>query len=513
MAYLLEMIHHGPVKTFTHRRLNIMEARFKLHRLLNHELEQDEQKKVPHRDFYNVRKVDNHIHHSAIMTQKHLLRFIKHKMRTAPDDVVMKKNGEDVTLKKLFEVMGLVVHDLSIDLLDVNAGSGQAYHRFDRFNLKYNPLGDRGLREVFLKTQNHQKGKYLAQLTQQVFDDFEANKYQCAEPRVSIYGKSRDEWDKLATWIVDNKLFNPKVCWMVQLPRLYAVYRKEGLLQNFQEMLDNIFLPLFEATVDPSSHPKLHIFLQALVGVDTVDDESLREVTYSPSLPVPLKWTSEQDPPYSLFSYYIFANLQVLNKLRNARGFGPMIKYRPHGGEAGDLEHLACCFLVANGINHGIMLKHCVPLQYLYYLAQIPMSLSPLSNNCLFLDYEKNPFPRFFARGLNVALSTDDPLMIHTTKEPLVEEYSVAGQVWKLNSVDMCEIARNSVLQSGFPHKHKARWIGNNYWRRHVSGNDIRQTNVPSIRIEFRLELLATELGFISQYLKEHIGLEMLDPL
>jgi hypothetical protein len=35
----------------------------------------------------------------------------------------------------------------------------------------------------------------------------------------------------------------------------------------------------------------------------------------------------------------------------------------------------------------------------------------------------------FFARGLNVCLSTDDPLQIHLTKEPLVEEYGIAAQV------------------------------------------------------------------------------------
>jgi AMP deaminase len=55
--------------------------------------------------------------------------------------------------------------------------------------------------------------------------------------------------------------------------------------------------------------------------------------------------------------------------------------------------------------------------------------MSPLSNNSLFLDYHRNPFPTFFARGLSVSLSTDDPLQIHLTKEPLVEEYSVAAQV------------------------------------------------------------------------------------
>jgi len=48
----------------------------------------------------------------------------------------------------------------------------------------------------------------------------------------------------------------------------------------------------------------------------------------------------------------------------------------------------------------------------------------------LFLEYAKNPFPKFFDRGLNVSLSTDDPLILHLTKEPLLEEYAVAAQVF-----------------------------------------------------------------------------------
>ncbi len=44
-------------------------------------------------------------------------------------------------------------------------------------------------------------------------------------------------------------------------------------------------------------------------------------------------------------------------------------------------------------------------------------------------------------------------MQIHLTKEPLVEEYSVAAQVWKLSQTDLSEIARNSVLHSGFPHQ------------------------------------------------------------
>lgn len=42
--------------------------------------------------------------------------------------------------------------------------------------------------------------------------------------------------------------------------------------------------------------------------------------------------------------------------------------------------------------------------------------MSPLSNNALFLTYERNPLPDFFKAGLNVSLSTDDPLQFHFTK-------------------------------------------------------------------------------------------------
>lgn len=163
---------------------------------------------------------------------------------------------------------------------------------------------------------------------------------------------------------------------------------------------------------------------------------------------------------------------------------------------------MAACFLFARSVNHGIMLKHSPALQYLYYLSQTGLSVSPLSNNLLFLEYSKNPFPRFFNRGLNVTLSTDDPLMIHVTKEPLVEEYSVAAQVWKLTSVDMCEIARNSVLQSGFENRCKVHWLGNGYWKRCAeTGNEVVCSNVPSVRINFRLDLLREEYGFLSTFL------------
>lgn len=44
---------------------------------------------------------------------------------------------------------------------------------------------------------------------------------------------------------------------------------------------------------------------------------------------------------------------------------------RPHCGEAGNINHLVTCFLLAESINHGLLLRKAPVLQYLYYLAQV----------------------------------------------------------------------------------------------------------------------------------------------
>ncbi|WJX49060.1 AMP deaminase [Trifolium repens] len=481
---ILRVIAAGNIRTLCHHRLNLLEQKFNLHLMLNADREFLAQKSAPHRDFYNVRKVDTHVHHSACMNQKHLLRFIKSKLRKEPDEVVIFRDGTYLTLKEVFESLDLTGYDLNVDLLDVHADKS-TFHRFDKFNLKYNPCGQSRLREIFLKQDNLIQGRFLGELTKQVFSDLEASKYQMAEYRVSIYGRKQSEWDQLASWIVNNELYSENVVWLIQLPRLYNIYKEMGIVTSFQNMLDNIFIPLFEVTVDPDSHPQLHVFLKQVVGLDLVDDESKPERRPTKHMPTPAQWTNVFNPAYSYYVYYCYANLYTLNKLRESKGM-TTIKFRPHSGEAGDIDHLAATFLTAHNIAHGINLRKSPVLQYLYYLAQIGLAMSPLSNNSLFLDYHRNPLPIFFLRGLNVSLSTDDPLQIHLTKEPLVEEYSIAASVWKLSSCDLCEIARNSVYQSGFSHALKSHWIGKEYYKRGPNGNDIHRTNVPHIRLEFR---------------------------
>jgi AMP deaminase len=488
---VLSISSDGPSKSFAFRRLQYLEGKFSLYVLLNEYQETADSKKVPHRDFYNVRKVDTHVHHSACMNQKHLLRFIKSKMKKCRDEVVLYRDGKHLTLAEVFESINLTAYDLSIDTLDMHAHT-DSFHRFDKFNLKYNPIGESRLRTIFLKTDNFIKGRYLAEITKEVISDLESSKYQMVEWRISIYGKSLDEWDNLAAWVVDNKLFSHNVRWLIQIPRLYDVYKATGMMDSFEQIVKNLFQPLFEVTKDPSTHPKLHIFLQRVIGFDSVDDESKIERRLFKKYPLPKAWDSKQNPPYSYWLYYLYANMVSLNAWRKRRGFNTFL-LRPHCGEAGDSEHLAVATLCSHSISHGLLLRKVPLLQYIFYLDQIGIAMSPLSNNALFLAYERNPFHQYFKRGLNVSLSTDDPLQFAFTKEPLIEEYAVAAQIYKLSPVDMCELAKNSVKQSGYEYSVKQQWLGPNFYLPGAQGNTMVKTNVPDRREEFRYRTLLEE--------------------
>jgi len=54
------------------------------------------------------------------MNQKHLLRFIKSKMKKFPDEVVLHRDGKHLTLAEVFASINLTAYDLSIDTLDMH---------------------------------------------------------------------------------------------------------------------------------------------------------------------------------------------------------------------------------------------------------------------------------------------------------------------------------------------------------------------------------------------------------
>lgn len=355
-------------------------------------------------------------------------------------------------------------------------------------------MGNSWLRGIFLKTDNFIQGRYFAEIVKEVGSQLEKSKYRNAELRATIHGNSHDEWPKLAKWAVENNVYSQNIRWLIQVPRRYNAYKEKKQVQSFQEMLSNIFRPLFDATNNPSQHLQLHQFLQYVVAFDSIEDESKAEnPLISSTMSLPENWTVEDNPPYAYYIFFMYSNLTVLNNFRHERGLNTFA-LRPHCGEAGAIEHLVTAFLLAENISHGLTLRKNAVLEYMYYLAQIAIAMSPSSNNFLFLPYQKNPFRNYFEKGMNVSLSTDDPLQFHITNEPLMEEFGIAAQYWKLSPCDMCELARNSVKMSGFSHKFKQHWLGSNYTNEGVSGNDISRTNVPDIRVAFRYETLLYEL-------------------
>lgn len=494
LAFFARMLGEGPLKTFCYKRLQFLQGKFQMHLQLNETRELAESKNVPHRDFYNCRKVDTHIHAASSMTQKHLLRFMKKTLKNNSNDEVLPGK----TLGEVFSDLGISAYDLSVDALDMHADRN-LFHRFDRFNAKYNPCGMSDLRQIYIKTDNFSGGKFFAGITKEVLLDLEDSKYQHIEPRISIYGRCKDEWTKLANWFWDHKVWSENAVWMIQIPRLYDVYRKSNTpgIKCFADMMTNIFEPLFEVTLDPSVNPKLFRLLETISGFDSVDDESKNEIIGKyMQMPDAEVWTSKMNPPYVYYNYYMYANIASLNQLRKSLKLNTFA-FRPHCGEAGSPMHLASSFMLAQNISHGLVLRKAPFLQYLYYLCQVGIAMSPLGNNHLFLQYQRSPVMDYFRTGLNISLSTDDPLQFHLTREALMEEYSVAAQVFKMSPCDQCELARNSVKMSGFDRKQKQFWIGMNYQLEGEAGNDINRTNVPNIRIRYRYETLCDELNII----------------
>jgi AMP deaminase len=499
---LVELCSEGAMRSYCFQRLQMLSTSFKMHTTLNATIEMEEQSNLLGTDFYRTMKIDNHIHAAAAPSAKQFVGFVRNKLETEPNTVVY---SDGTTLQQVYERAGLDMDHLTIDAFSVLADYS-VYQRFDNFNDKISPFRLADMRRIFLKTNNEIEGRYFAELLKNVIHRHEASKghNSACEMRLSIYGMERHEWYDLARWLlrdwetqetgVAGPLISTHNRWLVQIPRLWRIYSKKPVADGeparcFQDMLDNIFVPLFEATLHPDEHPEIAEAMKHIVGFDSVDDEGAREENCTSQRP--REWTTDKNPSYWWQLYFIWANMESLNRLRQARGLNTFA-FRPHAGETGDPMHLAVSYMLCESINHGILLDMQVSLQYLYYLDQIGLSISPLSNNFLFRKIAENPFPKFFRRGMNVTISTDDPLLFHMSDDALLEEYSVARASFDLSMTDLMEIARNSVMQCGFEDDWKKQWLGKEY-KKGLTFSDENITHVPLIRAKFRAEHLALE--------------------
>jgi AMP deaminase len=141
LLLIMDGVYANSVASFCYKRIKFLEQKYKMHEIFNHQYETTDQKAIRSKDFYNVFKVDTHIHHAAAMSAKHLLTFIKTKLDKEGDIHVNKlPNGTKIRLSDYFNEAGLKSSEISLNILDVQADKSM-YKRFDRFNNKYNPLG------------------------------------------------------------------------------------------------------------------------------------------------------------------------------------------------------------------------------------------------------------------------------------------------------------------------------------------------------------------------------------
>lgn len=66
---------------------------------------------------------------------------------------------------------GECLHEFSrcLLLLSLSPQDRNTFHRFDKFNAKYNPIGESILREIFIKTDNYIEGKYFGHIIKVCF--------------------------------------------------------------------------------------------------------------------------------------------------------------------------------------------------------------------------------------------------------------------------------------------------------------------------------------------------------
>ena len=65
--------------------------------------------------------MDTDIPAASCMNHKHLLRYIKKKMKTSGNEAVcLSSDGNQMTLNQLFDEMNLTAYELTVDMLDVH---------------------------------------------------------------------------------------------------------------------------------------------------------------------------------------------------------------------------------------------------------------------------------------------------------------------------------------------------------------------------------------------------------
>ncbi|EPY35860.1 adenosine monophosphate deaminase, partial [Strigomonas culicis] len=527
-------------QTACRQRLEILEERFNIYKIMNRELEENAGRSRQGTGvFADSVKVDNLVLMPYYMHSQHLTRFIRDTLATRGDDVVaLQGDGADrepITLARACEL--LEVPDpawLTGEALGLQPSVEQrrGMTRVDVLDPQFNSGGLRSaaLLRLFLSMDTLNKGAYFADLIRPLLGRNEArdDTPQATETAIDLHGLFGDEWEKLALWLQEHGMLGAFEAnrWLAYLRRphpphaggggggdlgsgnnssgsgsqagaLFSKLTTTATLENQQQQLENFFLPLLVATIAPEDPKNAHVanMLSSLGGIvvncGEVNTEISKEVSRKRRRPVDVPWTESVTDMY--FLYYVWANLTSLNALRRRRGFNTL-QLRAVLPAGTSRTTLAVAYLLCDHVIDGCALHERPVLQYLFGIHRIGVSMAPLSTNGLgSVSFADHPFMQLFRRGLRVSLSTVTPLLTHCSQEPLLEEYSAASRMHRLSGVDLCELALNSVMMSTFPEATRQNWLGAAFVRDGWQGNNFDLTHVPTARLELRATMWAAE--------------------
>ncbi|CCD23525.1 metallo-dependent hydrolase superfamily protein NDAI_0B04910 [Naumovozyma dairenensis CBS 421] len=520
--FMVKLTQSHNLNKIAGKRLQYLKDKFELYQSLNAKTEILQNKMVPHRDFYNTRKIDQNLLLSGCISQHQLNDFICKKIATDSERVVyINSTGSKFKLKDIFKIMNSCTEAVHFNMKIIDDEFLEWYHTrylpnyhiipfqvIDEEALKGKTLYFFLLAKTFLEFDNSIEGEYLAQLLKErVINPLEESVYQLAQLSVDFQfyplDKDKDWWFTFSDWIVRWNLISPYIRWNIQLSRSYKKLFKVGRVENFQDYFDIIFNPLL--TADNVNNSNLQIFLSSVCSFDlhtNVTDDYLWH-SFLDTNCLPKLWTGKGDnPTISQYLYYIFVNISKINNIRFINSQNTFL-YRSncsplnnHTSQFSDtlcfttlLESLIGNFLLCNGglLDSEPIWQNPTLIPYLFYLYQIPIVTQPLSsatnNRSNKLDisslqmpeadsfrnvimeeqsnYLANPFMTFFKIGFKVSLSSKSILFNNSyTAEPLVEEYGVASHIYLLNAADLCELARTSVQSSGYGSYQKRNWLG-----------------------------------------------------
>ncbi|GKA35490.1 AMP deaminase-like protein [Tanacetum coccineum] len=120
--------------------------------------------------------------------------------------------------------------------------------------------------DIFAGCDILQDGTYLT--AREVFESLDLTGYDLDVDPLDVHadkntfhqypymGESKVSGTNFASWIVNNELYSDNVVWLIQLPRLYNIYKEMGIVTSFQTILDFTIYTRLQLTCVPFESSK-----------------------------------------------------------------------------------------------------------------------------------------------------------------------------------------------------------------------------------------------------------------